>query len=780
MIVGGAPRYGYRRVLVLIGAVVVAMASVTATVDPVQAAVPPCTIVGTSGDDTLAGSEGDDVICGLGGNDTLEGLGGNDVLFGGPGDDLLAGNLGNDELFGQGGEDTLYGGPGADVLAGGGDADLLRGGPGSDELHGAHGSDRLIGGSGHDELWGGGGADLLSGRAGGDTLRGGPGDDRLAGNDGDDRLFGQAGNDTLIGGAGLDLLSGGGDADTLRGGDEDDELHGAAGSDHLVGGIGSDLMWGGSGEDLLEGGFGNDTLRGGNDNDVLAGNQGDDVLFGGLGADNLFGGPGTDTCDGGGGGDSLVDCAVNPPSIEAPFAFGTTLVGTPTVIAGRAFDRFGGIVRVGVAVRHRATGEWFQADGTFGPQLHRFDAELESWTSWEALWRLEILLPADDYALSLRVWDTDGNAVEMPRYWAFTVSAGPTVSGTVLDAVGDFGGLSSIQLDAVGNPVIAYTDAAAGSIQVIHCTDADCAGFVGPLEVAPLGSGGFGGPQETARIDLEIDSRGYPVIAYEGSIVHCVDPDCALPASVQLKGPGGPSLELDSNDHPVVSGGWPLTVMHCTDANCEDEPLYGPYVPYNEVLWTSLALDTDGNPIVASWDWSSDRGSDLRLTRCSDPNCQGAATFELLATGFSEVNWKSVSMALDDDDLPVIAAKQEVPGLYVDRPTVYRCSDVACAGEVSAFPVADNSYAGKVALALDSASLPVVAYADWLVLIGQRDAALAFCVDPACSGQPSRVVVDNGVSAESVALVVDDAGTAYVSYYDALAGDLRFARIPRP
>ncbi|MFD7443579.1 calcium-binding protein [Streptomyces sp. NPDC059909] len=68
-----------------------------------------CTIVGTSGADTLNGGFNNDVICGLGGNDTIRPGFGNDTAHGGTGNDNIDGSYGND---------TLNGGPGSDVLTG--------------------------------------------------------------------------------------------------------------------------------------------------------------------------------------------------------------------------------------------------------------------------------------------------------------------------------------------------------------------------------------------------------------------------------------------------------------------------------------------------------------------------------------------------------------------------------------------------------------------------------------------------------------------------------------
>jgi Ca2+-binding RTX toxin-like protein len=68
---------------------------------------PPCTIMGTAGNNVLRGTAARDVMCGLGGNDALSGLGGNDVVIGGPGNDRLTGGGGADSLLGGGGADTF-------------------------------------------------------------------------------------------------------------------------------------------------------------------------------------------------------------------------------------------------------------------------------------------------------------------------------------------------------------------------------------------------------------------------------------------------------------------------------------------------------------------------------------------------------------------------------------------------------------------------------------------------------------------------------------------------
>ena len=134
----------------------------------VLAEAPPCTIVGTDGDDRLFGTSADDVICGGGGNDRIFGRGGDDVLIGGPGDDFIVGGSGDDEIRAGSGDDV--------VLAGSGD-DVVLGGSGGDRLWGNLRTRSLFGGQGDDTLRGGPGADLLSGGSGDDDVRGGSGAD---------------------------------------------------------------------------------------------------------------------------------------------------------------------------------------------------------------------------------------------------------------------------------------------------------------------------------------------------------------------------------------------------------------------------------------------------------------------------------------------------------------------------------------------------------------------------------------------------------------------------
>jgi Ca2+-binding RTX toxin-like protein len=157
--------------------------------------MPPFTIVGTPGADSLRGNGRPERIFADEGQDTVDAGGGDDTVFG---------EGTRDRVFGAAGDDSLLGGDGTDQLAGGSGADTVVGQADDDSLDGDAGADLLLGGEGADFGFGGKGRDTLRGEAGDDELFGGDGDDLLEGGDGADELGGDRGADTLTGGEGAD------------------------------------------------------------------------------------------------------------------------------------------------------------------------------------------------------------------------------------------------------------------------------------------------------------------------------------------------------------------------------------------------------------------------------------------------------------------------------------------------------------------------------------------------------------------------------------------------
>jgi Ca2+-binding RTX toxin-like protein len=122
--------------------------------------VPPCSVDGGPGNDTLVDNSG--------ANNTLVGGAGDDSVSGGTGADLIHGNSGNDTLGGGGPGSLLLGNTGDDLINAGSSGTTVRGGLGDDTVSSAQGGDSLRGGAGDDVF-------LDFGAGSGDTLDGGVG-----------------------------------------------------------------------------------------------------------------------------------------------------------------------------------------------------------------------------------------------------------------------------------------------------------------------------------------------------------------------------------------------------------------------------------------------------------------------------------------------------------------------------------------------------------------------------------------------------------------------------
>jgi hypothetical protein len=332
----------------------------------------------------------------------------------------------------------------------------------------------------------------------------------------------------------------------------------------------------------------------------------------------------------------------------------------------------------------------------------------------------------------------------------------PDISGVVA-------GHTSLRLDTVGNPVISYhLGIFAFDLNVMHCNDPNCAG----------GDESISTPESDGNVgfwtSLALDDMGNPVMSYYHSdlgdlrVMHCNDPNCAGDdesiTSPDTAGDAGThtSLILDNLGNPVISyydvTGEDLKVMHCNDPNCggDDETINSPDTAGDVGLWTSLLLDSAGNPVVSYFDQTNE---DLKLLHCNDADCAGGDDSITSPDTVGDVG-RFNGLALNAAGNPVVS--------YYDGDInfdlkVLHCNDPNCTGgdESITSPDTDIFVGLFTALVLDNSGNPIVSYYD----VADSNLRVLHCGSPACNTVPTADAGGSYQLDEGGSVMLDGSGS---------------------
>jgi len=230
------------------------------------------------------------------------------------------------------------------------------------------------------------------------------------------------------------------------------------------------------------------------------------------------------------------------------------------------------------------------------------------------------------------------------------------------DTANDVGTYTSLKLDGSGNPVVSYHDTTNMDLKVLHCDDVNCSGNESGNITSPDQAAGVG-----LSTSLALDAAGNPVVSYWQSslgdlrVLHCDDVNCSGNESGNITSPDTAnnvglysSLKLDGSGYPVVSyydyTNGNLKVLHCDDVNCsgnESGNITSPDTPGDVGRYTSLRLDSQGNPVVSYYDKAN---GDLKVLHCDTPNCTVPASYPPAGTDEMPVSLHFANVWLDEDD----------------------------------------------------------------------------------------------------------------------------------
>ena len=351
-----------------------------------------------------------------------------------------------------------------------------------------------------------------------------------------------------------------------------------------------------------------------------------------------------------------------------------------------------------------------------------------------------------------------------------------------------------LRLDEAGAPAIAFWRVFQAGPKVLRCDDPDCTG--GGEIVAVADPDGLHGTTPSLALDgagHPVLAYHEP----EGAdlrLVRCTDPTCATD-TISNPAPGMqvrfPSLALNQQGYPVVAvhdaTGDDLGLVVCNDPGCVGDDdhvrtlVEAGFVGHEP----SLVLDAADNPVISHHDLDE---SDLMVFRCDDPRCQAGGERSTTPDSINDVGlWSSI--ALDAAGNPVIAYYDDT----LESLKLMVCDDVACEGGNESITLPDPDHAtleegGPVSLAIGPSGNPIVAYTDGT----NEDLRVLMCNDPRCDGtggdgDGNNTRANNPDPEGSLyalgghpSLVLDAAGNPMIAYGDLDGTDLRFIACDDP
>lgn len=305
-------------------------------------------------------------------------------------------------------------------------------------------------------------------------------------------------------------------------------------------------------------------------------------------------------------------------------------------------------------------------------------------------------------------------------------------------------------------PTIPGSSIAAGSITTTQLA-------AGAVTAAQLAPGVIGAVAQTRVTGVCAYGQSLRGINPDGTVV-CTDAHSTADDPANDVGLYS-SMAIDSSGRPVISH-YDQTAQRIRVTRCGNPACSAGNVSTtvdnlaNVTVGTSIGIGTDGRPVISHY---NDGLGNLRFTRCGNAAC----TAGNVSTNLDLFGLMS-SLAIGADGFPVISTWNGTDGAL----RVTHCGNAACSAGNTSVNADDpaNTVGVWSSLAIAPDSRPVISHID-----DTADAVrVTKCSNAACTGPNISTTVDNAVlvfSRTSIAIGSD--GLPIIAYQDSSAGALR-------
>ncbi len=341
---------------------------------------------------------------------------------------------------------------------------------------------------------------------------------------------------------------------------------------------------------------------------------------------------------------------------------------------------------------------------------------------------------------------------------------------TTIDNVGFVMQGPSITIGIDGLPIIAYKDELNGDLKVAKCSTPTCASGTVITTIDSTGNVG-------SYSSIAIRADGLPVISYfDGTTFSlkfavCGNMSCSSGTTIRTLDSSASvgqftSLAVNTDGMPIVSyydtTNQDLKVVKCGSTSCSN------LLPFltnlvntvdstgNVGRDTSLAIGIDGLPIIAYHDATN---TDFKIAKCGTASCASGNTITTVDSA-GIVGYNAVSLSIGSDGLPVAA--------YYDATNqnlkVLKCGNNACSsGNAIAVVDGPGSVGYYSSMTIGTDGLPIIAYWE----NGVADLKIAKCGNSACSAGNVITTVDStGQVGYYPSITIGADGLPIVAYLD--------------